>query len=95
LTLTGPAGQTDAVRLAAHGALRVDAGVVALGTPPKAIPEIAAQTTATMIKTMETNTDLTTLLGDERIDVVCLGPAFSRVDAACAASKQSGAVIFL
>ncbi|MEP2784236.1 MAG: NAD(P)H-hydrate dehydratase [Pseudoruegeria sp.] len=72
--LSGGGFQTGAARLAARGALRIGAGLVTIGAPRESLPECAAQSTAVMLKHVETGSDLAVCLADERINAVCLGP---------------------
>ena len=74
LVLTGGQGKSGAARLAARGALRIGAGLVTLGVPQDAVPEVAAQITGLMMTPVETADDLRKVLTDDRINVVCLGP---------------------
>ncbi len=74
LILSGGAGKTGAVRLAARGALRIGAGVVTLGVPPSAQMEVAGQITALMLKRVEDGAALAEVLQDTRINALCLGP---------------------
>jgi hydroxyethylthiazole kinase-like uncharacterized protein yjeF len=74
LVLSGPMGRTGAARLAARGALRIGAGVVSVGAPEAALPECAAQLTAIMLARCEDASELTMILEDTRINVLCLGP---------------------
>ncbi len=74
LVLTGGCGTTGAARLAARGALRIGAGLVSLGAPNDAVPEIAAQITALMLRPVPDPDALAELLTDDRINVICLGP---------------------
>lgn len=76
LILSGPSGRTGAARLSARAALRVGAGVVTLGTPHQALQENAAQLTAVMLAEIDTPEALLAVLGDERINALCIGPAF-------------------
>lgn len=74
LILSGGPGRTGAARLAARAALRVGAGLVTLGVPPKAQAEVASHITAIM-QTPIANADvLTELLWDARLNALCLGP---------------------
>ena len=75
LVLSGPAGRCGAARLAARGALRIGAGVVTLGCPPDAMAENAAQLNAIMLCCVADEAALEALLGDRRINALCLGPA--------------------
>ncbi len=74
LVLSGGPGQTGAARLAARGALRIGAGLVTLGVPPSAQMEVAAQVTAVMLVRITDAQALAGVLGDERINALCLGP---------------------
>jgi ADP-dependent NAD(P)H-hydrate dehydratase / NAD(P)H-hydrate epimerase len=74
LILSGGAGKTGAARLAARGALRVGAGLVTLGVPKPALPEVAGQITALMMVPVSTADDLGEVLWDTRINALCLGP---------------------
>ncbi|SFK67443.1 NAD(P)H-hydrate dehydratase [Shimia haliotis] len=74
LILTGGSGKTGAARLAARGALRVGAGLVTLGVPPSAQQEVACQITALMLTRVGDATALDVILGDNRLNALCLGP---------------------
>lgn len=74
LILSGGSGATGAARLAARGALRIGAGLVTLGVPPSAQMEVAAQVTAVMLRRVADAGALACLLGDDRINALCLGP---------------------
>ena len=74
LILTGGAGRTGAARLAARGALRAGAGLVTLGVPGSAQQEVACQITALMLRRVEDGAGLTEVLGDARLNALCLGP---------------------
>ena len=74
LVLSGGRGRSGAARLAARGALRVGAGLVTLATPPDAVPEVAAQITAIMLRETGCDAALTEMLTDHRITALCLGP---------------------
>ncbi len=83
LILSGGAGRGGAARLAARGALRIGAGLVTLGCPPEALAENAAQLEAIMLREVGADDDLSRLLGDKRINAVCIGPGLGTgVDAA-------------
>ncbi len=71
VVVSGPAHATGAARLAARGALRVGAGLVSVASPPDAVAVNAAALTAIMVKPF---TDLGTLLEDERLNAVVVGP---------------------
>ncbi len=72
--LAGPSGRGGAARLAARGALRIGAGVVTVGCPGAALVENAARLDAVMLRVVEDGAALETVLDDQRIGVVCLGP---------------------
>jgi ADP-dependent NAD(P)H-hydrate dehydratase / NAD(P)H-hydrate epimerase len=74
LVLSGGVGKTGAARLAAHGALRVGAGLVTLGVPKPALSEVAGQITALMVRPVSTANELGEILWDTRINALCLGP---------------------
>lgn len=80
LILSGGPGQTGAARLAARGALRVGAGLVTLGVPPKAQAEIASHITAIMQTPIANADALTELLWDTRLNALCLGPGLGTGD---------------
>ncbi len=81
LVLSGGPAHSGAARLAARGALRIGAGVVTLGVPPNAQMEVAGQVTAVMVKRVADGAALAEILGDERINALCLGPALGLTDA--------------
>ncbi|WP_395540392.1 NAD(P)H-hydrate dehydratase [Neotabrizicola sp. sgz301269] len=72
--LSGPSGRGGAARLAARGALRIGAGVVTVGCPPEAIAENAARLDAVMLRGVADGAALDEVLGDARINALCLGP---------------------
>ncbi|WP_333684971.1 NAD(P)H-hydrate dehydratase [Pontibaca methylaminivorans] len=72
--LSSGAGRSGAARLAARGALRIGAGLVTLGAPVDALPEIAAQITALMLRRIDGEADLARMLSDRRLNALCLGP---------------------
>ncbi|XDA99911.1 NAD(P)H-hydrate dehydratase [Sulfitobacter sp. LCG007] len=74
LVVCGGAGRTGAARLSARGALRIGAGLVTLAVPPKAMPEVAAQVTAVMVRDMPDAAALAEILEDQRLTAVCIGP---------------------
>ena len=74
LVLAGGAGKGGAARLAARAALRVGAGLVTLGTPREALAENAAQLTAIMLAGVEDAPALASLLEDDRLNALALGP---------------------
>lgn len=74
LIVSGPAHATGAARLAAHGALRIGAGLVSVASPPDAVQVNAAHLTAIMVKPFDGASGLATLLEDKRFDAVAIGP---------------------
>lgn len=74
LVLAGGVGHGGAARLAARGALRIGAGLVTLGCPPAAILENASQLNAVMLKRTAGPEGISEVLGDERMNAVCIGP---------------------
>ncbi|WP_309667399.1 NAD(P)H-hydrate epimerase [Tabrizicola sp.] len=74
LILSGPSGRGGAARLAARGALRIGAGVVTVGCPLDAIPEHAARLDAVTLRAVADGATLAEVLGDKRINALCLGP---------------------
>ena len=77
LILGGGPGQGGAARLAARGALRIGAGLVTIACPASALQENAARLDAIMLKSMRDLPEsdaLAGILGDARINAVCLGP---------------------
>ncbi len=74
LILAGPPGRGGAARLAARGALRIGAGLVTVGCPPAALQENAAALTAIMLKPVADADAFGSILGDHRINALCLGP---------------------
>ncbi|MGK7652384.1 NAD(P)H-hydrate dehydratase [Roseovarius sp. B08] len=74
LVLSGGAGRTGAARLAARGALRIGAGLVSLGVPPRAQQEVACQVTSIMLSRIEGGNGLAEVLKDDRLSALCLGP---------------------
>ena len=74
LVLSGSQGKTGAARLAAHGALRVGAGLVTVGAPSDALADCAAHLTAVMLTGVQDGQALDHVLQDGRINGLCLGP---------------------
>ena len=74
LILSGPPGHGGAARLAARGALRIGAGLVTVACPPDAMPENAARLDAVMLRMVADRAGFTEVLGDNRINALCLGP---------------------
>ena len=73
---SGPATATGAARLSAMAGLRAGAGLVTLLSPPDALPANAAHLTSVMLRPLDYEDDLATLLADERLKTFVLGPGF-------------------
>ncbi|SNS44593.1 NAD(P)H-hydrate dehydratase [Tropicimonas sediminicola] len=74
LVVSGGPGHTGAARLAARGALRIGAGLVTVAAPGSAMTECASHLTAIMLARCNGASDLGAILGDERLNALCLGP---------------------
>lgn len=73
---SGSATATGAARLSAMAGIRAGAGLVTLLSPSDALPANAAHLTAVMLKAIDNEADLATLLEDERLKNFVLGPGF-------------------
>ncbi|MCY3877616.1 MAG: NAD(P)H-hydrate dehydratase [Rhodobacteraceae bacterium] len=82
LVVSGPSNHGGAARLAARAALRTGAGLVTVGAPRGALREHAAALDAVMVREMNDPRELTRLLRDRRINVICIGPGLGRDDRA-------------
>jgi NAD(P)H-hydrate epimerase len=74
LVVSGPAGATGAARMAAGAALRIGAGLVTVGAPRGALPEIAGHLTAVMLRPVDGVEGLRAILEDRGFNIVVLGP---------------------
>ncbi len=74
VVVSGDLSFTGAARLAARGALRAGAGLVTLASPRAALAVNAAASLAVMVRAVDGADELRALLGDERLNAVCLGP---------------------
>ena len=63
-----------AARLAAHGALRIGAGLVSVASPPEAVAAHSATLDAIMVKAFAGAGGLAKLLSDKRFNAVAIGP---------------------
>jgi hydroxyethylthiazole kinase-like uncharacterized protein yjeF len=63
-----------AARLAAHGALRIGAGLVSVASPPEAVAAHSAALDAIMVKPFAGAVGLGDLLSDKRFNAVAIGP---------------------
>lgn len=95
VVVSGAMGRTGAARLSARGALRIGAGLVTVAAPGSAMMECAAQLTAIMLRRCEDGEALAEMLGDGRLNALCLGPGLGTdgragglVDAAVAAQRS-------
>ncbi len=89
---------TGAARLAAKGALRAGAGLVTLGVPGSAIMAHAGRSPdALMVKRTDGAAGITELLSDERMNAICLGPAYGvgeeTVDAVTALTAMNRKIV--
>ncbi|SHE57923.1 yjeF C-terminal region, hydroxyethylthiazole kinase-related/yjeF N-terminal region [Kaistia soli DSM 19436] len=80
VVVSGPAWHTGAARMAARSGLRIGAGLATLASPLDALPENAAHLTAIMLRPMEGAAGLASILADERLNVVVLGPGLGGGD---------------
>ena len=74
VVVSGSMSHTGAARLAARAALRAGAGLVTLASPPDAMAVNAATNLAVMVREADGAVGLESLLSDDRINVVVLGP---------------------
>ncbi|MDG3042921.1 NAD(P)H-hydrate dehydratase [Roseicyclus marinus] len=81
LVFSGGFGRSGAARLAARAALRIGAGLVTVAAPPEAMAECASQLTAIMLREIPDAAACTSLLADQRLSALCLGPGLG-LDAA-------------
>ena len=101
LVLAGGPGHGGAARLAARAALRVGAGLVTLACPPEALMENAAQLNAIMLREVADAPALEVVLGDQRMNAICLGPGLGQarardlVPVALAAGQAGGRAVVL
>lgn len=97
LILSGGIGKSGAARLAGRGALRIGAGLVTLGAPGSALMEVAAHITALMLTRVEGAEGLSSVLADQRINALCLGPGLGHARARAlvpvALAAQRGTVL--
>lgn len=80
LVVSGGMGRGGAARLAACAALRVGAGLVTVAAPGSAMTEHAAQLTAIMLRRCDGPEALASILQDERLNALCLGPGLGLGD---------------
>ena len=74
LVVSGGIASTGAARLAARGALRAGAGLVTIATSSEALPVVAADSLAVMVRCADNAVDLAAVLEDHRLNAVVLGP---------------------
>ncbi|GLT07857.1 bifunctional NAD(P)H-hydrate repair enzyme [Sulfitobacter porphyrae] len=100
LIFSGGVGKGGAARLAARGALRIGAGLVTLACPPAALIENAAQLNAIMLRSVKDAAALAEVLGDARINAICIGPGLGTGEreaalvAAAVRAKHTPYVVF-
>lgn len=98
IVVSGGPTRTGAARLAATACLRSGAGLVTVASPGSALLVNAAQLTAIMLVRCNGPADLETLLADERLNAVVIGPGLGVDDASrnlVLAALQSGAALVL
>ncbi|MCI2393396.1 NAD(P)H-hydrate dehydratase [Aliiroseovarius sediminis] len=78
LILSGPPGKGGAARLTARGALRIGAGLVTVAPTPGALQENAARLDAIMLSPVGDAPTLETVLADERLNALCIGPGLGQ-----------------
>jgi hydroxyethylthiazole kinase-like uncharacterized protein yjeF len=74
VVVSGGLAHTGAARLAARAALRAGSGLVTLASPREALAVNASASLAVMVRPVDGADELTTLLGDRRLNAVVLGP---------------------
>jgi hydroxyethylthiazole kinase-like uncharacterized protein yjeF len=74
VVVSGDVSFTGAARLAARGALRAGAGLVTLASPAAALAVNAAASLAVMVRAVDGADELRSLLADQRLNAVVLGP---------------------
>ena len=74
IVVSGPMQTTGAARLAARAALRAGAGLVTVAAPKPALPILAANLLAVMVREATGAKGLAKLLADQRMKVGVLGP---------------------
>ncbi|HRF10377.1 MAG TPA: NAD(P)H-hydrate dehydratase [Xanthobacteraceae bacterium] len=74
VVVSGPMHSTGAARLAANAALRAGAGLVTVAAPKAALPVLAANLEAVMVREAGGAVGLAKLLGDKRLNAILLGP---------------------
>ncbi|MCY4304086.1 MAG: NAD(P)H-hydrate dehydratase [Aestuariivita sp.] len=74
IVVAGPLKSSGAVRLAARGALRVGAGLVSVVCDNATLFAHALHLNAIMTKVANNDDDFETLLEDQRMNAICLGP---------------------
>jgi hydroxyethylthiazole kinase-like uncharacterized protein yjeF len=83
VVVSGPLWSTGAARLAARGALRAGAGLVTIVSPREALAVNAAANLAIMVRPGDGAAELTTLLADQRLNALAIGPGVGVNDATC------------
>ncbi|WP_147125383.1 NAD(P)H-hydrate dehydratase [Shimia ponticola] len=92
LVVTGGMAKTGAARLSAQAALRSGAGLVTVAPPGAAVMECAAHLTAVMVQRCDDATAMADILGDKRINAVCMGPGMGVARASEIIPVAAGAV---
>jgi NAD(P)H-hydrate epimerase len=80
LVIGGPITKTGAAKLASRSALRIGSGLVSIACDRESLPIYATSQAAVMTVLIEQESDFTTLLDDERINSVVIGPGAGLTD---------------
>lgn len=78
--LSGGISSSGAARLSAEAAARSGAGAVTVLAPPSALALVAAHLTATMVKSLKAEDDLSTFLDQRKVRAVVAGPGLGMGD---------------
>jgi hydroxyethylthiazole kinase-like uncharacterized protein yjeF len=98
VVVSGGMSTTGAARLSARAALRAGAGLVTVASPPDALLVNAAHLTAIMVRSVDGADGLKTLLADERLNAVVIGPGAGRGEATrakIAVAMQAGPALVI
>lgn len=98
VVVSGGLDSTGAARLAARGALRIGAGVVTIASPRAALPAMAAENLAVMVKPVDGAEELAAFMADRRRNAIVLGPGGGIGEETCAkvmVGLASGAAVVL
>ncbi|WEF25250.1 NAD(P)H-hydrate dehydratase [Paracoccus sp. S3-43] len=91
LILAGGPAKGGAARLSARAALRIGAGLVTVGATRDALPDHAGSPDALMRRAVDDGKDLREVLGDKRVNALCIGPGCGIDRAAALLAEALGA----